>query len=76
MIYNIVEQIFRLSVVWLECKKNCHRLYSGYSNQTDKKVLISTWQSLYKLLKKYLNSLALYLVMKHIYLNLNHLQKL
>jgi superfamily II DNA or RNA helicase len=34
-------------------KKNCHRLYSGYSNQTDKKVLISTWQSLYKLPKKY-----------------------
>ena len=33
--------------------KNCHRLYSGYSNQTDKKVLISTWQSLYKLPKKY-----------------------
>jgi superfamily II DNA or RNA helicase len=34
-------------------KKYCHRLYSGYSNQTDKKVLISTWQSLYKLPKKY-----------------------
>ena len=34
-------------------KKNCHRLYSGYSNQTDKKVLISTWQSLYKLPKEY-----------------------
>ena len=34
-------------------KKNCHRLYSGYSNKTDKKVLISTWQSLYKLPKEY-----------------------
>ena len=34
-------------------KKNCHRLYSGQSNQTTKKVLISTWQSLYKLPKKY-----------------------
>ena len=34
-------------------EKNCHRLYSGYSNQTDKKVLISTWQSLYKLPKEY-----------------------
>jgi len=34
-------------------KKYCHRLYSGYSNQTDKKVLISTWQSLYKLPKEY-----------------------
>jgi superfamily II DNA or RNA helicase len=34
-------------------KKYCHRLYSGYSNQTNKKVLISTWQSLYKLPKEY-----------------------
>jgi superfamily II DNA or RNA helicase len=34
-------------------KNNCHRLYSGYSNKTDKKVLISTWQSLYKLPKEY-----------------------
>ena len=47
---SLVEQMYTdfESYGW-NVKKNCHRLYSGYSNQTDKKVLISTWQSLYKL---------------------------
>ena len=51
---SLVEQMYSdfESYGW-NVKKNCHRLYSGYSNQTDKKVLISTWQSLYKLPKKY-----------------------
>ena len=51
---SLVEQMYTdfESYGW-NVKKNCHRLYSGYSNQTDKKVLISTWQSLYKLPKKY-----------------------
>ena len=51
---SLVEQMYSdfKSYGW-DVKKNCHRLYSGYSNQTDKKVLISTWQSLYKLPKKY-----------------------
>ena len=47
---SLVEQMYSdfESYGW-NVKKNCHRLYSGYSNQTDKRVLISTWQSLYKL---------------------------
>ena len=51
---SLVEQMYSdfESYGW-NVKKNCHRLYSGYSNQTTKKVLISTWQSLYKLPKKY-----------------------
>ena len=51
---SLVEQMYSdfKSYGW-NVSKNCHRLYSGYSNQTDKKVLISTWQSLYKLPKKY-----------------------
>ena len=51
---SLVEQMYKdfQDYGW-NVKKNCHRLYSGYSNQTDKKVLISTWQSLYKLPKKY-----------------------
>jgi len=51
---SLVEQMYTdfQSYGW-NVKKYCHRLYSGYSNQTDKKVLISTWQSLYKLPKKY-----------------------
>ena len=51
---SLVEQMYSdfESYGW-NVKKNCHRLYSGYSNKTDKKVLISTWQSLYKLPKEY-----------------------
>jgi len=51
---SLVEQMYTdfKSYGW-NVSKNCHRLYSGYSNQTDKKVLISTWQSLYKLPKEY-----------------------
>ena len=51
---SLVEQMYTdfESYGW-NVKKNCHRLYSGYSNQTDKKVLISTWQSLYRLPKSY-----------------------
>ena len=51
---SLVEQMYSdfKSYGW-NVEKNCHRLYSGYSNQTTKKVLISTWQSLYKLPKKY-----------------------
>ena len=51
---SLVEQMYTdfESYGW-NVKKNCHRLYSGYSNQTDKKVLISTWQSLYKLPREY-----------------------
>jgi len=51
---SLVEQMYTdfESYGW-NVKKNCHRLYSGYSNKTDKKVLISTWQSLYKLPREY-----------------------
>ena len=51
---SLVEQMYSdfESYGW-NVKRYCHRLYSGYSNQTDKKVLISTWQSLYKLPKQY-----------------------
>jgi len=51
---SLVEQMYKdFSDYGWNVKKYCHRLYSGYSNQTDKKVLISTWQSLYKLPKEY-----------------------
>ena len=51
---SLVEQMYSdFKTYGWDVKKNCHRLYSGYSNQTDNKVLISTWQSLYKLPKKY-----------------------
>jgi len=56
---SLVEQMYTdfKSYGW-NVEKNCHRLYSGYSNQTTKKVLISTWQSLYKLPKEYFEQFA------------------
>ena len=51
---SLVEQMYSdFETYGWNVKKYCHRLYSGYSNQTDKKVLISTWQSLYKLPREY-----------------------
>jgi superfamily II DNA or RNA helicase len=51
---SLVEQMYTdfKSYGW-NVDKNCHRLYSGYSNITNKKVLISTWQSLYRLKTDY-----------------------
>ena len=56
---SLVEQMYTdfKSYGW-NVEKNCNRLYSGYSNQTTKKVLISTWQSLYKLPKEYFEQFA------------------
>ena len=34
-------------------EENCHMVYSGKEKQTEKRVVISTWQSLYKMPKKY-----------------------
>ena len=31
------------------CRENCHTIYSGMEKVTEKKVVISTWQSIYKL---------------------------
>jgi len=33
--------------------EHCHRLYSGYDKNTPKEVIISTWQSIYKMPKQY-----------------------
>ena len=34
-------------------EENCHKIYAGQDKNTDKKIVISTWQSLYKLPAKY-----------------------
>jgi superfamily II DNA or RNA helicase len=36
-----------------DVEDNVHRVYSGYAKETDKPVMISTWQSLYQLPKEY-----------------------
>lgn len=34
-------------------EENCHRIFSGEEKQTDKPVVISTWQSIYKMKEQY-----------------------
>jgi superfamily II DNA or RNA helicase len=36
-----------------ESDKNCHRIYSGQDKQTNKLITITTWQSIYKMDKKW-----------------------
>ena len=36
-----------------DVEKNCHTIFAGREKQTDKRVVISTWQSIYKLPEKY-----------------------
>ena len=51
---SLVEQMYSdFKEYGWNVEKYCHRLYSGYSNVTDKRVLISTWQSLFRLPKEY-----------------------
>jgi superfamily II DNA or RNA helicase len=36
-------------------EENCHTIFAGQDKQTEKKVIISTWQSLHKMPEKYFN---------------------
>lgn len=36
-----------------DVEENCHTIFAGREKQTDKRVVISTWQSIYKLPEKY-----------------------
>ena len=51
---GLVEQMYSdfADYGW-DSEEHCHRLYSGYIKNTLKKVVISTWQSIYKLDKSY-----------------------
>ena len=50
---SLVEQMTSDFISYGWDDDNIHKVYSGYDKQTDKPVVISTWQSLYKLPKKY-----------------------
>ena len=51
---GLVEQMYSdfADYGW-DSEEQCHRLYAGHDKETDKKVVISTWQSIYKLDKSY-----------------------
>lgn len=51
---NLVEQMYKdFSEYGFDSDKFVHRIYQGQEKQTDKRVVISTWQSLYKMDKEY-----------------------
>ena len=50
---SLVEQMYSDFIDYGWSDKNIHRIYSGHERTTDKPVVVSTWQSLYKMPKKY-----------------------
>jgi superfamily II DNA or RNA helicase len=54
---SLVEQLFKdfKDYGW-NPDKNVHRIYQGHDKETDKNVIISTWQSIYNMPKKWFKS--------------------
>ena len=50
---SLVEQMYSDFIDYGWSDKYVHRIYSGHERTTNKPVVVSTWQSLYKLPKKY-----------------------
>lgn len=47
---GLVEQMYKdFSDYGYDSEKHCHVIYSGKDKNTDKRIIISTWQSIYKL---------------------------
>ena len=52
---SLVEQMYSDFIDYGWSDKHIHRIYSGHERTTEKPVIVSTWQSLYKMPKKYFN---------------------
>jgi len=51
---SLVEQMHKdFSEYGYDADKFCHKIYSGKDKQTDKRIIITTWQSIYKLAPKW-----------------------
>ena len=50
---SLVEQMYSDFIDYGWSDRYVHRIYSGHERTTDKPVIVSTWQSLYKMPKKY-----------------------
>ena len=57
---SLVEQLFKdfKDYGWSP-EKFVHRIYQGHSKETDKPVIISTWQSIYTQPKKYFKDIRM-----------------
>ena len=51
---SLVEQMYKdfIDYGW-DAEAHCHKIYAGYEKISDKDVTITTWQSIYKMPKKY-----------------------
>tara|TARA_Y100000389_G_scaffold134363_1_gene131805 strand:+ start:10 stop:1461 length:1452 start_codon:yes stop_codon:yes gene_type:complete len=51
---SLVEQMYKdFADYGYDVENNCHKIYSGHEKHTDKRIVITTWQSVYKLPKKW-----------------------
>ena len=57
---SLVEQLFKdFKDYGYNSERNVHRIYSGHEKETNKRVIISTWQSIYNLPKKWFNQFGM-----------------
>jgi len=57
---SLVEQLFKdFEDYGWNPDKNVHRIYQGHDKETNKNVIISTWQSIYNLPKKWFNQFGM-----------------
>lgn len=51
---GLVEQMYKdFEEYNFDVESNCHRIYSGYDKVSKKRIIISTWQSIYKFPRKW-----------------------
>ena len=51
---SLVEQLYKdFKDYGYDSLKNVHRIYQGHEKETNKRIVISTWQSIYKMPKKF-----------------------
>ena len=70
---SLVEQMYKdfADYGW-DVGSYCHKIYAGRERETDSQVIITTWQSIYKLLANTFQDLMWLLEMKHTNLNRSH----
>jgi superfamily II DNA or RNA helicase len=57
---SLVEQMYKdFKDYGYDVETNCHKIYSGHDKNTDKRIVITTWQSVYKLPRSWFDDFAM-----------------
>jgi len=57
---SLVEQMYKdFKDYGFDSDENCHKIYSGHDKNTDKRIVITTWQSVYKLPKAWFKDFSM-----------------